>query len=105
MAPGMSKSVRWGTAVGAAVIFLVMGSIVIILCGRNRGRARIDQEYAVGERRPDEYSRGHFSITDADVARMPGSRTGKRSSFQRKYSPFRGYTSIAAREDSLIRLI
>lgn len=105
MAPGMSKGVIWGTAVGAAVILLVMGSIMIILCGRNRGRARIDQAYAAGERRPNKYSRGHFSITDADVARMPGSRTGNRSSSQRKYGPTRGYTPMAARENPLSRPI
>lgn len=105
MASGMSKSVIWGTAVGAAVIMLVMGSILIILCWRSRGRARIDQAYAVGERRPNEYLRGHFSITDADVVRMPGSRTVNRCSPQRIYGPTGGYTSMAARENSLSRPI
>lgn len=101
----MSKSVIWGTAAGAAVMLLVMGSIMIMLCWRSRERASINQAYAEGERRPNEYSRSHFSITDADVARMPGSRTAGRSSSQRKYGPTRSYTSMAARENSLSRPI
>lgn len=103
MALGTSKSVIWGTAAGAAIMLLVMGSIMIMLCWRSRERA--NQAYTVGERRPNEYPRSHFSITDADVARIPGSRTGGRSFPQCKYGPTRGYTSMAARQISLSRPI
>lgn len=103
MAPAMSKNVIWGTPAFAAVMLLVIGSIMIVLCWRSRDRARFDQAYTLEERRPNGYSESHFWITDADVARMSGSRTDGRSSSLRKYGPTRGYTSVAARENSLSR--
>lgn len=105
MAPAMSKSVIWGTHALAAVMLLVMGSIMIVLCWGSRDRARIDQAYTLEERRPNRYSESHFWITDVDVARMSGSRTDGRSSSLRKYGPTRGYTSVTARENSLSRPI
>lgn len=78
MASGVSKSVIWGTAAGAATMIFVMGSIMIVLCWRSRDRVRIDQAYTVEERRPNEYSDSHFWMTDTNVTQTPGSRTGRR---------------------------
>lgn len=105
MASGVRKSVIWGTAAGATIMIFVIGSIMIVLCWRSRARVRIDQAYTVEERRPNEYSGSHFWMTDTNVTRMPGSRTGRRKSSLRNNGPKRGDTSMAARGNSLSRPI
>lgn len=88
---GLRKSVIWGTAAGAAIMIFVIGSIMIVLYWRSRDRVRSDQAYTVEERRPNEYSDSHFWMTDTNVTRMPGSRTGRRkSSLRRNNGPKRG---------------
>lgn len=96
MPPRMSKGGVWGVAAGAAVLFVVIGAITIILWRRTKQKKKI-AILAAGERRLSGYPGGHFSITDADVARMPGT---KRVIYRTKgsYGSSRSYTAVTSRE-------
>ena len=92
----MSKGAVWGVAAGAAIFLVVIGAITIILCRRARQKKKITILTA-GERRLSGYPGGHFSITDSDVARMPGTRRVIRRT-QGSYGSSRGYTAVTSRE-------
>lgn len=94
----MSVTVVWGIAAGAAGLFVLMGAITIILCRRMRQKKQLARILAAGERRLSGYPGGHFSLTDADVARMPGTRSVLRRPTHSSRGSSRGYTAITSRE-------
>lgn len=94
----MSTTVVWGVAAGAAALFVVMGAITILLCRRMRQKKQLARILAAGERRLSGYPGGHFSLTDADVARMPGTRSVLRRPTQSSCRSSRGYAAVTSQE-------
>lgn len=62
-----------------------------------RQRKQLARTYAAGERRLSGFPGGHFSITDADVARMPGIRRNRRAAHS-SFGSLRGYTAVTSEE-------
>ncbi len=87
----------WGIGVGAFGLTLVSGLIVIVLYCRLKERRRVARIFSDGERRLSGYPGGHLSITDEDVARMPGTRRA-RDSNHASLGASRGWTAISSRE-------
>lgn len=88
----------WGIAAGAAALLVVMGAITIILCRRMKQRKQAARILAAGERRLSGYPGGHFSLTDADVARMPGTRSVLRRPTHSFRGSSRGYDAVTSQE-------
>lgn len=87
----------WGIGVGAFVLTLAGGLVVIVLYCRWKQRRQLAQIFSARERRLSGYPGGHLSITDEDVARMPGTRR-VRNSNHAPSGPSRGWTAISSRE-------
>ncbi|MCJ1464223.1 hypothetical protein MMC07_002836 [Pseudocyphellaria aurata] len=94
----MSTAAVWGIAAGAAALMIMIGAIIIILYRRMRQKKQVARILAAGERRLSGYPGGHFSLTDADVARMPGTRSVLRRPPHSFRGSSRGYAHVTSRE-------
>lgn len=93
----LTTGVIWGIGVGAFVLTLAGGLVVIVLYCRMKQRRQLARIFSARERRLSGYPGGHLSITDEDVARMPGTRR-VRNSNHAPSAPSRGWTAISSRE-------
>ena len=94
----MSTTVVWGIAAGAAALLVVIGGTTVILCRRMRQKKQLARILTAGERRLSGYPGGHFSLTDEDVARMPGTRSVLRRPAHSSRGNSRGYAPVTSRE-------
>ena len=88
----------WGIGVGAFLLTLASGLVVIVLYCRLKQRRQLARIFSARERRLSGYPGGHLSITDEDVARMPGTRRARRNSNHAPSGSMRGWTAISSRE-------
>lgn len=88
----------WGIAAGAFLLTLASGLVLVMLYCRLRQRRQLKRIFSARERRLSGYPGGHLSITDEDVARMPGTRRARRNSNQAPSESSRGWTAISSRE-------
>lgn len=88
----------WGIAAGAFLLTLVSGLVLVVLYCRLRQRRQLARIFSARERRLSGYPGGHLSITDEDVARMPGTRRARRNSNHAPSESSRGWTAISSRE-------
>ena len=86
-----------GVAVGSALLVVVLGVGLVVLVSRNNHRRILAQPNSTGQRRLSRCASAHLSITDEDVARMPGNRVALRRSLQTssRRSP---YTPMSSRD-------
>ncbi|MCJ1264782.1 hypothetical protein MMC22_004657 [Lobaria immixta] len=94
----ISPTVVWGIAAGAAALLVMLGAFTIFLCRRMRQKKKLTRILAASERRLSGYPGGHFSLTDADVARMPGTRSVLRRPTYSSRGSSRGYVPVTSRE-------
>ncbi|MCJ1423066.1 hypothetical protein MMC29_000947 [Sticta canariensis] len=94
----ISTTVVWGIAAGAAALSVVIGGTTVILWRRMRQKKQLARILTAGERRLSGYPGGHFSLTDADVARMPGTRSVLRRPAHSSRGNSRGYAPVTSRE-------
>ncbi|MCJ1429923.1 hypothetical protein MMC29_007838 [Sticta canariensis] len=94
----MSTTAVWGIAAGAAALLVVMGAATIILCRRVRQKMQLARILDTGQRRLSGCPGVHFSLTDADVARMPGTRSVLRRPTHSSRGNSRGYAPVTSRE-------
>ena len=87
----------WGIGVGAFALTLAGGLALIVLYCRLKRRRQLARLFSARERRLSGYPGGHMSITDEDVARMPGTRRARPSN-QAPSGSSRGWTAISSRE-------
>lgn len=88
----------WGIGIGAFVLTLASGLVVIVLYCRLKQRRQLARIFSARERRLSGYPGGHLSITDEDVARMPGTRRARRNPNHAPSGSSRGWTAISSRE-------
>lgn len=88
----------WGIGAGAFVLTLASGLVLIVLYCRVKQRRQLARVFSARERRLSGYPGGHLSITDEDVARMPGTRRARRNSNHTPSGSSRGWTAISSRE-------
>lgn len=88
----------WGIAAGAFLLTLAGGLVLIVLYCRWKQRRQLARIFYARERRLSGYPGGHLSITDEDVARMPGTRRARRDSSHTPSESLRGWTAISSRE-------
>ena len=86
-----------GVAVGGALVVVVLGVILVVLVSRANHRRLLVRPNSTGQRRLSRSASAHLSITDEDVARMPGNRVALRRSLQAssRRSP---YTPMSSRD-------
>lgn len=86
-----------GAIIGGVAALLIVSIASIILFQQYKHRRLLAHTNAAGERRLSRYPGGHLSITDEDVARMPGTRAVFRRSMHTHYGrtpPFAQMTSM-----------
>lgn len=97
--PGARKTgVTWAIAAGAFLLTLAIGLVLVVLYCRWKQRRQLARIFSARERRLSGYPGGHLSITDEDVARMPGTRRARRNSNHAPSKSSRGWTAISSRE-------
>ncbi len=76
---------------------VVLGVALVVLVSRINHRRLLARPHSTGQRRLSRCASAHLSITDEDVARMPGNRVALRRSLQAssRRSP---YTPMSSRE-------
>ena len=86
-----------GIAVGGALFVVVLGVLLVVLVSRTNHRRLLMRPNSTGRRRLSRCASTHLSITDEDVARMPGNRIALRRSLQAssRRSP---YTPMSSRD-------
>ena len=86
-----------GVAVGGALFVVVLGVVLVVLVSRTNHRRLLTRAKSTGQRRLSRCASAHLSITDGDVARMPGNRVPLRRSLQvsSRRSP---YTPMSSRD-------
>ena len=86
-----------GVAVGGALFVVVFGVVLVVLVSRINHIRILAQPNSAGQRRLSRFASAHLSITDEDVARMPGNRVALRRSLQAssRRSP---YTPMSSRD-------
>ena len=86
-----------GVAVGGALVLVVLGVVLVVLVSRTNHRRLLARPNSTGQRRLSRCASAHLSITDEDVARMPGNRVALRRSLQAssRRSP---YTPMSSRD-------
>ena len=86
-----------GVAVGGALVVVVLGVVLVVLVSRTNHRRLLARPNSTGQRRLSRCASAHLSITDEDVARMPGNRVALRRSLQAssRRSP---YTPMSSRD-------
>ena len=90
--------VIWAIATGAFLLTLAIGLVLVVLYCRLKQRRQLARIFSARERRLSGYPGGHLSITDEDVARMPGTRRARRNSSHAPSKSSRGWTAISSRE-------
>ena len=80
------------------MLLLLVTVLLVILGLRTKHRRLLAQTNAAGERRLSRYPGGHLSITDEDVARMPGTGAGMRESLNNRRTRASAYAPMASRE-------
>lgn len=93
----LRKEALWGIAASAFIAVLIMGSAVIISLRRMIHRRQIARLFPQSEGRSRCHPRCHMSLTDDDVARIPGTQKALRNSMQTR--PSRRYTNLPSREN------
>ena len=99
MATHLSLGVLLGIIIGAIAVSLTVAITVIIIVQRVKHRRLLAQTNAAGERRLSRYPGGNVSITDEDVARIPGTGNALRSSLHTSRSRQPTYMPMSSRED------
>lgn len=86
-----------GVAVGGALFVVVFGVVLIVLVSRTNHIRILARPNSASQRRLSRCASAHLSITDEDVARMPGNRVALRRSLQAssRRSP---YTPMSSRD-------
>lgn len=98
MASQMTLPTLLGVIIGAVAFLFCLAAAIVVLFLRIKHRKLLAQTNAVGERRFSRYHGGHMSITDDDVARMPGTGAAMRESLNNNCSRFSAYAPMALRE-------
>lgn len=88
-----------GILIGAVCVALIITILVIIMSQRVKHRKLMAQTDAAGERRLSRYPGGNVSITDEDVARMPGTAAALRSSLHASQKRSPTYLPMSSREE------
>ena len=91
-----------GVAVSGALLVVVLGVVLVVLVSRTNHRRLLASPYSTGQRRLSRCTSAHLSITDEDVARMPGNRVALRRSLQASsrrspYNPMSSRDTLEAR--------
>ena len=87
-----------GVIIGSVAFLFCLAAAIVVISLRIKHRKLLVQINAAGERRLSRYPGGHLSITDEDVARIPGTAAAMRKSLGQKYSRASAYTPMASRE-------
>ena len=93
-----------GVAVGGALLVVVLGVVLVVLVSRTNHRRLLARSNSIGQRRLSRHVSAHLSITDEDVARMPGNRAALRRSLQAStrrspYTPMSSRDTLEARSN------
>ena len=87
-----------GVIIGGVAFFFCLAVALVVLVLRIKHHRKLARTNAAGERRLSRYPGGHLSITDEDVAQMPGTGTAMRESLCNRYTRTSTYAPMASRE-------
>ena len=96
----LSPAAVAGVAAGGAVLLLFTLLAIVIPCMRRRHRKLVAQANAAAEQISAQYPASHFSLSDDDVARIPGTRYSLCRSVRENYARIPPYTPMASRIDA-----
>lgn len=87
-----------GVIIGGVAFLFCIAAAIVVLSLRIKHRKMMMQTQAAAERRLSGYPGGHLSITDEDVARMPGTGAAMHESFNSKCHCFSAHAAWASHE-------
>lgn len=99
MALQMALPTLLGVIIGGVLFLFCLAAAVVVLSLRIKHRKLLAHTNAAGERRLSRCLGGHLSITDEDVARIPGTGPAMRESLGKKRNRRSSYAPMASRED------
>lgn len=98
MAFRLTIGVLVGIIFGGVFLLCAIVITLVVLYLRSNHRRLLARTDASGERRLTRFPRSHMSITDEDVARMPGNNAAVRRSLDPRYNRASLYTPMALRD-------